>query len=221
MKAYNLDTETTGLVDPELIEIAWLKLDSPKILSVDDDFHQRYKPSKPIEPEAMAVNNIIDADLIDCPPSSSFKLPEDCGYLIGHNIDYDWGVIGKPDVKRICTRWLARYLFPELKSFKQSALLYALCPDQAATRDSLKESHSALGDVFNNLTLLRILVDKAGGVDTWEDLWLLSEKARVPTMMLNGKHKGVLIKDLPSDYINWLLKQDNLDPYLKKAIDQI
>ena len=35
-----------------------------------------------------------------------------------------------------------------------------------------------------------------------------------------GKHKGTAIKDLPSDYANWLLKQDELDPYLRTALEK-
>jgi exodeoxyribonuclease X len=33
-----------------------------------------------------------------------------------------------------------------------------------------------------------------------------------------GKHKGTPIKDIPADYIGWLLKQSDLDPYPRKAL---
>lgn len=33
-----------------------------------------------------------------------------------------------------------------------------------------------------------------------------------------GKHKGTLVKDLDSGYVAWLLRQDDLDPYLEKAL---
>ncbi|MFO1382174.1 MAG: DUF3820 family protein [Moraxella osloensis] len=35
-----------------------------------------------------------------------------------------------------------------------------------------------------------------------------------------GKHKGVAIKDLPADYVDWLLKQADLDPYLHLALTE-
>lgn len=53
-----------------------------------------------------------------------------------------------------------------------------------------------------------------------DDLYLASEQARIPTKINFGKHKGSLIQDLPHDYINWLLRQDDLDPYLKKALEK-
>ncbi|HBZ18829.1 MAG TPA: DNA polymerase III subunit epsilon, partial [Betaproteobacteria bacterium] len=33
-----------------------------------------------------------------------------------------------------------------------------------------------------------------------------------------GKHKGSLLSDMPRDYKEWLLKQGDIDPYLRKAL---
>ena len=51
-------------------------------------------------------------------------------------------------------------------------------------------------------------------------LYQASEHARKPTVMRFGKHKGVAIKDLPADYVDWLLKQADLDPYLHLALTE-
>ena len=40
------DTETTGLVDPELVSAAWLRLDEPGSLQVTESFDQLYQPAK-------------------------------------------------------------------------------------------------------------------------------------------------------------------------------
>jgi exodeoxyribonuclease X len=53
---------------------------------------------------------------------------------------------------------------------------------------------------------------------TWEDVWKVSEIARIPAVMSFGKHKGTPIKDIPADYKEWLLKQTDIDPYLFKAL---
>src|SRR5690625_4953576 len=124
MTALLFDTETIGTKDSEIIEAAWLKLSDPVNLTVVDTFEQRYRPSKPIELGALATHHIYDEELVSCPPSDSFSLPADTRFLIGHNIDYDWMVAGKPSVKRICTLALARYFYPEIDSHSQSALLY-------------------------------------------------------------------------------------------------
>ena len=55
-------------------------------------------------------------------------------------------------------------------------------------------------------------------ITTIESLWMASEKARMPTHMPFGKHKGVPLNEVPSDYKSWLLGQPDIDPYLRKAL---
>jgi exodeoxyribonuclease X len=56
-------------------------------------------------------------------------------------------------------------------------------------------------------------------VGSVEDLWRESELARIPTIMPFGKHKGLLLPDVPSHYRDWLLNQADIDPYLRKALE--
>jgi len=219
-KAIIFDTETTGITEPEIIEAAWIEpmfIDHLTGDKIANQFHGRYKPSKPISLSAMSVHHIMDEDLEGCLPSSSFSLPDDVDYLIGHNVDFDWAAAGKPDVKRICTLALSRYLWPELESHNQSVMIYFLERDHA--REFLEgKAHSALHDVQNCMIILEHIVSKLGDVDSWGTLWKHSEIARVPTVMPFGKHKGSAIKDIPSDYRRWLLNQPDIDPYLIKAL---
>lgn len=71
---------------------------------------QRYNPGKPITFGALATHHIMDEELVDCTPVASFTLPGHMDYMIGHNVDFDWEVNGRPEVKRICTLALARKL---------------------------------------------------------------------------------------------------------------
>jgi exodeoxyribonuclease X len=34
-----------------------------------------------------------------------------------------------------------------------------------------------------------------------------------------GKHRGMLLTDLPGDYKQWLSGQGDIDPYLRKALE--
>jgi exodeoxyribonuclease X len=216
MVAIIFDTESTGLVEPRVIEAAWLKVPDPNRLPTEH-FLQRYNPLKPIALAALATHHILDEELIDCPPYTDFRLPEDVQYIVGHNIDYDWKVIGEPAVKRICVLALSRSLFPGLDSHSQSAMLYHLARDQA--RPLLKNAHSAEQDVQNCWmifhVLLRLILTPPW---TWEQIWLAGEQARIPKVMTFGKHKGVPIKEIPGDYKVWLLKQPDVDAYLVKAL---
>ncbi|MDE2442535.1 MAG: 3'-5' exonuclease, partial [Betaproteobacteria bacterium] len=189
MNAIIFDTETTGTNEPAIIEAAWIRLNDPYTLAIMESFEQRYNPGKPIELGALATHHILDEELIDCPPSSAFHLPADVQYLIGHNVDYDWKVAGEPNVKRICTLAMSRYLFPEADSHTQSAMIYMFERDQA--KSMLRNAHSAGDDVRNCRVVLDYLLNQLNNVagleissvtelTTWEDIWQFSEKARIP-----------------------------------------
>ncbi|MBN6739617.1 DUF3820 family protein [Acidithiobacillus sp. MC6.1] len=220
------DTETTSLNEPDLIEAAWLSLDPADLTGktvIPEPFSQRYKPSKPISLGAMATHHILDEDLSDCPPSSDFALPEAAILLIGHNIDFDWRVIGEPKIRRVCTLAMARKVFPGLDSYSQSALLYYFYPNQRpAIRERLRAAHSALADVRFCQIILRQIIRRAfpDGLSSWKALWEFSEQARIPETMPFGKHRGVKMAELPADYRKWALeKMPDLDPYLRKALE--
>jgi len=215
-KSIIFDTEATGIKEPVLIEAAWLELASIEPFTVANPFVQRFNPGKPITLGALATHHIMDEELVDSPPASSFRLPDDVGYIIGHNVDFDWEVIGKPEIKRICTLALARKLWPDLDSHTQSALLYFL--ERSTAREQLRNAHSAITDVGICAVILDHICEQLG-VKTVEDLYAESEKARIPTTMPFGKHKGMLLSDIPSDYKQWLLGQGDIDSYLRKALE--
>lgn len=215
MSAIIFDTETTGLDAPEVIEAAWLEIDIDA-KPLDVGYMSRHKPSKPISLGAMATHHIRDEDLADCEPSSSFRLPNGVEYLIGHNVDFDWAAIGKPQVNRIDVCAMCRALWPEADSHSQGAMLYLLMRKNA--REMLREAHNALTDVFNCAAILRHVIAKAGPFATFEELWQASERMRIPATTPFGKHKGAPIAKVPPDYKRWLLGQPDVDPYLVKAL---
>ena len=224
--AYIIDTETTDADDPQVIELAYMgPLDSA--LAVGTPTLLNFKPTKPIALGALATHHIIADDLQGCPEWSldAFVLPADTQYIVGHKIDFDWKAIGSPSVKRICTLALARHVWPTLDSHKLAALIYHLYP-HAMARDLVKNAHNAAADVGLCQRLLAALWDAAGRPATWEQFWLISEKARVPTVFTFGKHQGKPIAEIrrsdPS-YISWCLSKCDIvtgDPYWQKALTQ-
>lgn len=216
MHAIVLDTETTGFEEPQPIEIAYVVLKGPVDLEITAEYCARFKPSKSISLGALATHHIMDEDLLDCEPHTAFKLPNVAEYLIGHNVDFDWEAIGKPDIKRIDTVGIARRLWPTADSHGLGALMYLLRRDTA--RELLKDAHSAAADVRNCVRLLVHMLPMLKGPKTWEELWQISESARIPEIMPFGKHKGMPIKDLPRDYKDWMLRQADMDPYVLKAV---
>jgi exodeoxyribonuclease X len=218
MTAIIFDTETTAVDQPRLIEAAWLKFSFPNDRTPQEQFQQRYHPGKPISLGALAQHHILDEELVDCPPYDAFRLPTGVEYLVGYHVDYDWKVIGQPDIKRICVMALARYCFPGLDSYAQSAVLYHVARPRA--REWLQNAHSALQDVYNCARILRHVLRSlpAPASANWEAVWRSSEQARIPIVMPFGRHKGKPMLDVPADYKRWLLGQPDLDPYLVMAL---
>jgi len=215
-QAVIFDVEATDKNDAVIIEAASLDVTSLNPLEVGNPWVQRYNPGKPISLGALATHHIMDEELVHCPASSSFRLPAGTKYLIGHNIDFDWVAIGKPEVKRICTLALARSLWPDLDSHTQSALLYYF--ERETARDQLRNAHSALADVWICSKIVGQIIDKLHPA-SFDALWEMSEKARIPTIMPFGKHKGESISQVPTDYKQWMLRQDNVSEYLRKALE--
>jgi exodeoxyribonuclease X len=215
-KSYVLDTETTGVTDPQCIELAYCEVGLCNgLIGTISGLSQRYKPSKPIAYGAMATHHIQLADLEGCPPYTEARIPDGTTYLIGHNVDFDWKVLGCPDVRRIDTLCMARKLWPELDSHKLGAIAYFLFADTA--REMLRNAHSAAADVDICCAVLSEM-SLTIRPESMEALWQFSEAARIPEIITFGKHSGMAIADLPHDYKAWLMRQPDVDPYLMKAM---
>lgn len=219
---YITDTETNGQEQLEVIELAYTQV-TASLVALQETITTRYKPKLGSSYGALLAHGILDSELENCPPSSEAKLPTNTTYIIGHNIDYDWGALGKPPVKRICTLAMARKLLPALDSHRLGALYYFFFGKTADVRERLKEAHSAGADVFFTYNVLWKLMEvgkeQAGKqLDSVEDLWAFSEWCRVPDVISFGKHKGSKIADLPRDYKAWCLRQPDFDPYILQAI---
>lgn len=225
MHAIILDTETHTL-NGYPIEVAYapIQLQQGKIsLDKSQIFDQFYQVDEPISYAAMAVHHILESDLIDQPHYTSFRLPEETLYIIGHNIDYDIRAIQKcgvdtSHIKAICTLALARLVWPDVEAHNISALIYMISKGSEKARDMIKKAHRADMDIILTANILMHIVHHLQ-IDSIEALYAASEDARIPRVMSFGKHRGTAIADLPNDYIQWLLRQDELDPYLRKSLE--
>lgn len=222
---YIFDVETTDRNDGEIIEAAWLQLSTdpiegePKILG---EWSGRFCPSQPSSFGAMAVHHILPSELEDCPPSSSFELPEGVILLVGHSIDFDWNAAGSPaNVKRIDTHAMAQWLWPDASGFSQIALLYMLDGATPETREMVREAHGALADVRMNYRLLTHILRLKPEITTWNALWHFSEACRIPRTCPFKRWEGVLLEDMDYSSIDWCLRQDWLDPYFRKGLNQV
>ena len=225
MQAIILDTETHTLnglpieiaYAPIEIENAKLSLDKSQLVD------QLYQVGQPISYAAMAVHHILESDLVDQPQYTEFQLPPSTVYIIGHNVDYDIAAIARCGVdttqlKPICTLALARRVWENADAHNISALIYQITKGSAKAREMLKGAHRADADIILTANILMHIIHHLN-IQSIEQLYLASEEARIPKSITFGKHKGTAIAELPKDYIQWLLRQDDLDTYLRKALE--
>ncbi|CAM4107983.1 putative quorum-sensing-regulated virulence factor [Acinetobacter pragensis] len=225
MQAIILDTETHTL-NGQPIEIAYapIQISDHKItLDKSQLFDQLYSVDEPISYAAMAVHQILESDIQDQPHYSTFKLPEDTVYIIGHNIDYDIRALEKcgvdsTHIKAICTLALARLVWPDAEAHNISALIYMISKGSEKARDMIRKAHRADMDIILTANILMHIVHHLK-INSIEELYEASEDARIPRSINFGKHRGTAIADLPADYVQWLMRQEDLDPYLRKALE--
>ena len=78
-------------------------------------------------------------------------------------------------------------------------------------------NHSANADVGIYAVIFKHICQELG-VKTVENLYVDSGMAGIPTTMTLGKHFAILLADVPGDYKQWLLTQEDIDSYLRKDL---
>ncbi|WP_374665980.1 3'-5' exonuclease [Acinetobacter sp.] len=225
MQAIILDTETHTL-NGQPIEIAYapIQISDHKItLDKSKLFDQLYSADEPISFAAMAVHHILESDIKDQPHYTTFELPKETVYIIGHNIDYDIRALEKcgvdsKNIKAICTLALSRLVWPDAEAHNISALIYMISKGSEKAREMIRKAHRADMDIILTANILMHIVHHLK-INSIEELYEASEDARIPRSINFGKHRGTAIAELPADYMQWLMRQDDLDPYLRKALE--
>ena len=114
-----LDTETTGIQDCRLVELAWSE-PSGRILTV------RAKPPIPISEEATAIHGITEEDVkglpafVDNMQYAKIKELIEGNVVIAHNAPFDIDVLAREGIvvrNYIDTIEIARRIYPKLKKY--------------------------------------------------------------------------------------------------------
>jgi exodeoxyribonuclease X len=222
-----LDSETSDL-DPDkgakLLEFAWIELTHnagrwEPTFSVE----ARVQYEGPISPHAQAVHHIRTDMLTEANGAVKrydavlmlLQRIQPDTIFVAHNSAFDSRFF--PEVTRpwICTMRAAKHVWPNAPGYGNQVLRYWL--DLQLDLPANKFPHQAIYDVTTTTGLLQKMLEKY----TLEQLLLFTTTpARLKTINF-GKHRGMDFSTIPRDYLNWLSKQDNLDPDLKHTIDSI
>lgn len=221
-----LDVETTGLAATDaIVEIAWRLIDDE--FNMLDEGSSLIDPLRPIPSVTSAVHGITNRDVVDAPTADEYfggvldnKLGNGDFILVCHNVAFDSKFVSRflPEgTPEMCTLNLARQLYPNAPNHKLATLVYEL--ELEVNKDRF---HSAEGDMDVLESLLGKMCTDFGY--TLYDLFVLSNTKveMTPESKIGfGKHRGEMLKDLPSGYRNWLLKLDNLDPEIRGVLQKL
>lgn len=200
---YALDTETTGVGNhpihghPQVIELASIPLhnnlrplvEKCKLSTFNSLVHgfealctvSRYRPSMEIHKRAYEVHKILFKDLLGCPKSETLKLPKEVTMLIGHNIQYDYRCLGKPEgIKLICTLGMAKKFDKQFgigfKNCKLDTLIIHFYGEEA--QGLIDNSHQAMTDTIKVILLLVKLLEYVPNITTFSELYTFTESLK-------------------------------------------
>lgn len=209
-----IDTETDQGSDPRPIQVATINV------ATGFEWMQYFNSGRSISPVVIKVHGITNERVAGLASFQldEFELPE---YLIGHNVRFDWRVIGRPSTKLICTVRLARAAFPEWRFYGQSKCIEQLLGKGEASKMTIA-AHDALGDARMCYLLYKACCERLDiDATDFAAAHKISNTANPVSKMPFGKYKGQAIKEVPINYIKWMLGNiHNMQPSLHTALTE-
>lgn len=183
------DTETCDIKNPIIIEAAMIPLDLESLSPICAPIVQTFNPGPhKITYGAMATHHILPFDLQNEPLFDTIELPTSLRYLIGHNVTFDVQALEHSNptcavhlktLRCIDTLTLARKAWPDLGSYTQSAILYALAHNDALQRfpDDPERQRTLLIEARNQARF-----SHSAAADTLICYDIFSELLRMPSL---------------------------------------
>lgn len=199
------------------------------------------QPQNPIPPETSAIHHITDADiaagaltkdeyeftLFDFLQGRLEENEADTILLVAHNAQYEQTILRNIKfpfpVAWVCTYKVAMIVYPTAPSYGNEALRYWI-PLENRGRKFAQQTHSALHDAKVTMQIFKHFLEKKlpGGEPsiTIEDMIQISAKpAQLPRIPF-GKHKGTAWDKVPTDYLQWLMRQPDMSDDVKYCATQ-
>lgn len=218
-----IDLETTG-EDPDvaIVEVGWCDLRQDSVtqeweIAKPDDAASRYwdahlvNPGQPITPESSGVHHITDEDVIGAmkPPDACalmFDCPTSTTVIVAYHADGDKKTLGGAHGYRWIDAWkIAVVLAPSAPGFKLQTLRYWL--DLDLDRQWSLPAHRAGPDAYVLAALLSRMLAKK----TVDEMVFISNGPICLPRFGFGKHAKVPIKEIPTSYLEWILKEGTFD----------
>jgi exodeoxyribonuclease X len=222
------DVETTGLAPPEaVVEVAYCCLvQTEDGWRVEPEANQwLVNPGKPIPPEVSAVHHLIDEDVAGgadfnklCQAIFDPRHNDPATtFLAAHGSRFER--LWLTDEITHGLRWIDTYrcalrLWPEAPSHSNSALRYWLKP-AGLDRSIAAASHRAFPDAYVTAHILREMLK----VTTGKQLVAWSKGPALLPRFTFGKHAMKPIAEVDTGYLEWILKQQDMDEDVRFTAD--
>lgn len=206
-----IDCETTGL-DPQqdrIIEVAVMRFDMSQAY---ERVESLINPECPIPDTSIAIHHITQ-DMVQDKPKIDKILPDILNLIgdhiiIGHGVQFDIEMIALAAEKaRIPCKIRNNRFLDTLRM----ARLYGDSPVNSLEQlrkhfnVPLEGAHRAMSDVIVNADVFRHLLKRYKNMD--QVFEALSRPIMMSTMPL-GKHKGRPLKEIPLQYLQWIVNKD-------------
>ena len=201
-----MDLETTGFPpDAAIVEIGWCDITEPSFVVCEPE-SSLINPGIAIEPGAMASHHIIDADVKDAPEFPAFLSASDFYrdnfIYAAHKADFEKAFWNPPNTRWIDTWKVVLRLAPKAPGHSNQMLRYWLNLD--VDRELASPPHRAGPDAYVTAHLLARMLTK---MSVEEMIEISSQPALLPHLHF-GKHAMIPCAEVPTDYWDWVLRQD-------------
>ncbi len=236
------DTETTGnSIEDRIIQVGAMILDDNNNVEIYDELCSTVVP---IKIKAMSIHGITPELIENKVPlvETSFyekleALNNEENFLVAHHMPFDMGMMKKEGFKSkfriIDTLRVARHLLTEEKSKGLQYLRYSLklYKGEQAEADKYNitiKAHDAIGDVLVMKLLFSylktVIVEKFPNDNPMIKMQELTSTPIFIETFTFGKHKGKRIEEIyhkDRGYIDWMIKNINLDVDMQYTLDSI
>lgn len=215
-----IDLETTGLPEEgaKVCEVGYLDVDLTKPdyrVLLNTCRQQLINPEVKMRPEISAVHHLVDADFIDKPFWGSAEKALQLGLTdadpyVAHGAKFERHFFPGGDHPWICTYKCALRAWPDAPGHSNQVLRYWL-QSQGLIRvnpELAHPPHRALPDAYVTAHIFSALMQLGRPL---ERLIEISSKPAFLPVIRFGKHSGTKFSEIPRDYLEWMVKQTDMD----------
>lgn len=209
MRYWVVDSETTGIDDEaRAVEVAGVYVVDDKIEKV---YQTLVNPGIPIPAVASAIHHITDDDVVDAPRIEDAMAPffdEDFDFVVAHNAKFDKRFMDFGECPWACTWKMAVRVYPDAPSHSNQVLRYHL-KLPSPVHATVQFAHRALYDAEVTTHLFQDMLTRATSEDPVANILQLSNQPALLKKCAFGKHKDKLWKDVPRDYLDYILHKSS------------